>query len=509
MSPSLLKPANHFITGRDETAAGDAHERAGSLAHEVLDGYVRVVALTRHLHKDARTGAATLRLPGQMYDIEAERVARNVERGLILEPYQGSIDWWNAPGRILAAEPCDAEPLTREQRPGALKIIAGTGYDPGSAAFRLHTAINETTHHASAFVRWGHTNPHCDLRQYDGAKDAALVRQAVLEADVIHQHIAPFVLNNTGLRAQSHQLVIRHYHGSSQNGTHLEPMIDRAQGYTLLGARLSLVAEAKAEGLDMHWSPIPVPVARYRALRDAARAQKHLRFNEDPWTPLEGAATPERPLRIAHSPTNERIKGSAILRDVVKGLQAKGVPVVVDYIRNVSLGESLWRKALCDVCFDSFWLGIQGSGLEAGAMEMPVIAGDESVAQLYLDEIGSIPYMFADDANRLAEQIAALAMDGGVRDYEARLVSAYVEGIHDYAAVAARYERTLAKVLKRLDVITAPTDYDRWFATPQAIIGGGTPIRIDKAYADQSPEEIVSREVVADDKRASRKRGRR
>ena len=161
MADALLRPA--FVTGRDEAAAGDAHERAGSLAHDVLDGYVRVVALARHLHTDARTGKSTLYLPWQMYDIEAERVARNVARGLILEPYQGSIDWWAAPGRILAAEPCTAQPLAMAPDDSALKIIAGVGYDPGSAAFRLHTAINETTKHASAFVRWGHTNPHCDL----------------------------------------------------------------------------------------------------------------------------------------------------------------------------------------------------------------------------------------------------------------------------------------------------------------------------------------------------------
>ena len=84
----------------------------------------------------------------------------------------------------------------------------------------------------------------------------------MLGADVIHQHIAPYVLNNTGLRAQAHQLVIRHYHGSTEKGTHLEPMFDRAQGYTLVGARLALVAEARAEGLTMDWSPIPMPVMR-------------------------------------------------------------------------------------------------------------------------------------------------------------------------------------------------------------------------------------------------------
>jgi len=169
---------------------------------------------------------------------------------------------------------------------------------------------------------------------------------------------------------------------------------------------------------------------------------------------MHGGATTKRPLRIAHSPTNERIKGSSILRDVVKDLNAQGVPVVVDYIRNVSLAESLVRKALCDVAFDSFWLGIQGSGLEAGAMELPVIAGDEHAASLYDEEIGYTPYTFANDAAGLAKQIRRLAMDAGAREDATKLTADYVEQVHDYAAVALRYEQMLARVLGRPDVLT-------------------------------------------------------
>ncbi|MES2524044.1 MAG: glycosyltransferase [Gemmatimonadota bacterium] len=433
-----------YIAGRDEALAGEQSRVLG----EAPEGHALVVAVSRFRYMDLTREVNDLMLPGQQFYMDASRVEANVANGLVHVPHATRLDWWNAAGRILAAEPADdVHPLATEPTEGALKIVAGVGYDPGAAAFRLHTAINETTKHTSAFVRYGHSNPHCDLRQYDSVVDGAIIRDAVLEADVIHCHVATWLINNTGLRPRPEQLLIKHYHGSAQHGSHLEPMLDRAMGVTVLGARLSLVAEAKTEGLDMHWSPIPVPVQRYRALRDAVR-------QEAGWTPLEGAATTARPLRIAHSPTNEMIKGSSVLRDVVHQLQKQGVPVEVEWIRGVSLEESLRRKALCDVAFDSFWLGIQGSGLEAGAMELPVIAGDSDVRGLYNELLDYCPYTFANDAAELSEAIEAFAMDAGVRAFSSQKVARYVEQYHDYAAVADRYERTLAKVLGRDDVLT-------------------------------------------------------
>jgi hypothetical protein len=436
--PHEKPPLSALIAGRDEVLAGEQHDR---VLGPCPPGHQLVVCIARHRYVDKAREINDLMLPGQQYYMDETRVAGCVARKLVHVPRATALDWWNAAGRILAAEPVDdVHPLADGPSEGALRIVAGVGYDPGSAAFRLHSAVNETTKHASAFVRWGNSNPHCDVRQYDGTADAAIVRDAMLQADVIHCHVQPFLINNTGIRPRPEQLVIRHYHGSSQTGSHLEPIFDRAQGFLLLGARLSLVAEAKGEGLDMDWCPIPVPVQRYRALRDAERAAHD-------WRPLEGVATVQRPLRIAHSPTNERIKGSSILRDVVRSLQKKGVPVEVAWIRGVTLAESLRRKALCDVAFDSFWLGIQGSGLEAGAMQLPVIAGDQDVASLYRHEVGHVPYTFAKDGADLFTVIERMAMHSDFREAEAQVTATYVEHVHDYEAVARRYELTLAKRL--------------------------------------------------------------
>lgn len=437
-----------YVQHADEVAAAEDLRRTG-MAEDVPPTHRLVIATTRHRFRDAGRGLDFIALPGQAYAMPHDRVAANVAAGLVIVPTNATIEWFTAPGRVLLAEAGTATPLVTAPTPASLKIAAGCGYDPGSAAFRLHSAINEHTHHASAFIRWGDSNPHCDLRQFDGIADGHVARQAVQQADVIHNHVAYFLLNNTGVARKSWQLLVRHYHGSQPNGgTHLEPQWDTARGAMLFGARLQLVAEAERAGLAMRWSPIPMPVDRYAAMAQAIR-------EEHGWTPLDGAATKARPFVIAHSPTNTRIKGTDALRRAVATLEAKGVPVQLEMIHGVSLREALERKALADVCFDSFWLGIQGSGLEAAAMGLPVIAGDHEAAALVSDVNGGCPYEFANDEEMLTKALTRLAMDAGYRRVMTERAHAYVRRFHDYPAVAARYEADLSAWLGR-DVRTPP-----------------------------------------------------
>jgi hypothetical protein len=438
--------------GMDETDSRIGAGRWGVATIKPDGDYTLVVAIARHVYAEPARGVTERVMPGMFYWMESHRVAGNVAAGLVHRADVTPFDWWQAERRILAVE--DAEGVTPKAvkaGKGALTIAMGVGYDPGSAAFRLHTAINETTKHASAFSRWGDTNPHCSLRQYDAQADAHKVRESVLQADVLHNHVAYFLLNNTGLGQRDDQVLIRHYHGSATNGrTNLEPAFDTAKNAVLLGARLQLCEEAASFGLSMAWSPIPMPVRRYRALRDAVRSMPF-------WVPLDGEAAPDRPLRIAHTPTNMRLKGTDVLRRVVHALQQRGVPVALDMIHDVPLRVALERQAACDVTFDSFWLGIQGSGLQAASMEQAVVAGDTENAAIYARRIGAVPYTFADDERGLTEVLERLAMDPAYRASEAARVSAYAETYHDYAVVGAMYERVLAKVTGNQSVITSPT----------------------------------------------------
>lgn len=440
-----------FIAERDLVETEKATGRWGMTSIKPEGEYTLVVATSRHVYTEKARNISERVMPGMYYWMETHRVEGNMKAKLVHPVGATTMDWWGHNRRLLAVEDCEAVCHSATPTAGALKIAAGTAYDPGSAAFRLHTAINEHSKHASAFVRWGDTNPHCSLRQLDAVQDAYAVRDAVLGADVLHNHIAYYLINNTGIQPREGQLIVRHYHGSAQGDrTNLEPHFDRVKQALLLGARLQLCEEGKVKfGLEMDWSPIPMPVARYRALRDATRVA-------NVWLPLDGPATSKRPLRIAHTPTNMKIKGTDVLRTVVQRLQARRVPVELDLIHGVSLRTALERQALCDVAFDSFWLGIQGSGLQMGAMQQPVIAGDEENRQIYLRRIGYVPYTFANDEDTLSETVERLAVDPAYREEEALRVAEYTMAYHDYAVVAAMYERTLARALNRPDVITDP-----------------------------------------------------
>jgi len=411
-------------------ARRSASEAGGQSSGSALA--ITVIAVERHKYD------GLLYFPGQSYQMAPHRIAANVAAGLVMAPGTTPVHWWDAPGRVIAAETgSDVAPRATRQGLGALRIVQGVGYDPGSAAFRHHSAVNEMTHHASAFVRWGHSNPHCDLRQYDGDADLATVRELVHQADVLHCHVNYMLLSNTGMRPRAEQLVIRHYHGSRPEGkTWLERHLDEAHRAVVVGARLSHVAEWD----KIQWLPIPIPIARYAALREAR-------------APAEGAR-----FRVAHSPTKREYKGTGVFLGVVDRLQRRGVPVEAVLIERQQLRDALAMKAACDAVFDSFWLGIQGSGLEGAAMGLPVIAGDPDVAQLYKQHVGHVPYTYAQDELQLQRQIERLAMDAEYRAEEAARVHRYVVAFHDYAAVAARYEQMLAVALKRPEIVTPTSE---------------------------------------------------
>ena len=351
-----------------------------------------------------------------------------------------TFDFWGAPGRILAAEPCEAHTHSDAPSEGALRIVQGCGYDPGNAAYRFHTAVNETTKHASAFVRFGHTNPFCDIRQVDGDTHKQDARAAVWNADVIHAHVDYLLQAKVGYkwRARPDQLVIRHYHGTrwqkpaKEQWPILNMLEDDLANVTLVGARLTL---CELRPSRMEWLPIAVPVKRYRNM---------VRKERRPG-----------PFRIAHSPTRAEYKGTMELLWAVDKLRGKGLKIDLVMIEGKQHGAALAMKADADLTFDSFWLGIQGSGLEAASMGQMVVAGDESVRDLYeKSEVGGCPYTFAGDRKQLTEVLERAETDPKWYASEAKRVGTYVTKFHDYAAVAKRYEGIIQRVTKWENVET-------------------------------------------------------
>jgi hypothetical protein len=431
------------------------------------EGAVQVIALCRQKVDGGLAHA------GQTYWLERARADFAAARNFVHIMTDAQWDWWTANGRVLSPFEGDREEVfAAAPSDGSLTIVQGCGYDPGSAAYRTHSAINAATKHVSAFVRFGDTNPHCSLRQLDGLRDAPLVRDALLSADVLHCHINYLLAANADARLMASgdtgsvsrpihwrrgQWVVRHYHGSHPSGTTLlEHTVDAAvrdrlaaNGGDLIrvGARLSLCAERGAE--DLRWLPIPMPVARYRALRAAN-------------------STPGAPFRVAHSPTKRQYKGTDKFMAAINGLKRKGLGVEAVLIENRDHGTALRMKAGCDAVFDSLWLGLQGSGLEGGAMGIPCIAGDGDVAALYKQHIGHVPYTFAGDEHGIALAIERLATDAAFYAQEAKRLSEYVVRYHDYPAVAKCYETILADAMGREDIRTTARETDSRAVATQA-----------------------------------------
>lgn len=327
----------------------------------------------------------------------------------------------------------------------ALRIVQLTHYDPGMVAYRLHNAINCTTPHASILGSAAARNPFRALMQFDTAADALALAQAVESADVVHSHldwgILRGLLANEALEGQLSKLpaLVIHHHGS---------LLRKMAGFFAyrdreLGAlRLISNLELTKYGEGLHWLPNPVPVAEYVRLRQRVRA-----------------TVSRETFRVAHSPSKRHLKGTEEFLGACDDLRAQGLTIEPVLIEGMGHKEALEAKAECDACFDSFWLGIQCSGIEAAAMGMPVIAGDPYVAAQYRAMLGYVPYTYANDGKELATAMRELHESAERRAAEAERVQRYVEEYHDEAAVALRYLDLLDAHMgwrQRLSIAPAP-----------------------------------------------------
>lgn len=331
--------------------------------------------------------------------------------------------WETATGRILS--PKELRPHYRAKPASAerLRVLQLTHYDPGSSAYRYHSALNASGAASSAFVRWGHSNPHCDLRQWDGDEERHAAEMLFLSADVILCHVdyRPMTQELGRFPLQSQRL-IRLYHGSVEpprRPTLVEQEKDDTYGAVQLGARLY----HRRLSQRLHWLPIPMPVRDYRARKLAA-----------PYT-----------FRVAHSPTRREIKGTDVFLAVVEGLRAEGHRIEAVLIEELSHGEAIRLKQTCHATFDSFWLGMQGSGLEAACMGQLVIAGDSSVKAENERILGECPYTYAGDAEGLRSVLLQAMTDPVWRKAEAARTEAYVNKYHSYEAVGAAFTSIVEK----------------------------------------------------------------
>jgi hypothetical protein len=341
---------------------------------------------------------------------------------------------WAAPGRLLSPPEVPELYAAAEPTEGALRVLQVTEYDPGSSVYRYHSAANTAPGVLSALVRYDYTNPHCHWRQWDGDAHRVTVDVLAATADVIHVHMDyRGLFQRLRVAPTDRQRVAITYHGSLPPGdlrvTYRDEATDSKLGALVFGAR----PYHHRHGVE-HWLPIPMPVANYQAVRASVTRYP---------LPWQGGR-----LRIAHSPTKRAIKGTEAFLSAVGYLKDYGLPVEPVLIEDMSHGEALALKATCHAVFDSFWLGMQGSGLEGAAMGLPVIAGDaDAVADLAKLGI-PCPWTFADTRDELREVVGRLCVDSGFYAAEAQRVHDYTVAHHDYPVVGAKYARLLREAVR-------------------------------------------------------------
>lgn len=336
---------------------------------------------------------------------------------------------WTTPfGSILTPQtvPSHYEPCSVSLRP---RLLALARYDAGSTAYRYHSAANTVTGGVSTFARLGHDSPFCDLRQYDIEGQRAIVDELFNTAHIVLVH-GDYEVLDQGMRRwhdRARQMLVRHYHGAQPRhvGVEIESFVKTALDDDLGAVQLGSRPDHKNYSPRMHWIPNPMPIADYQALR-----AKH-------WVPIEERE--RKVLRVCHSPTHPRIKGTIEMEETAKMLERKGLGFDLIICRDMAQADVLPLKASCDITFDSFWLGLQGSGLEAAAMGQAVIAGDTQARDAFIRETGGCPYTFAGAFSDFADVLERLIVDPEFRASEARRAETYVRQFHDYPSVGARY----------------------------------------------------------------------
>lgn len=319
--------------------------------------------------------------------------------------------------RVLSATPQSVMSDTAVAKRESLQILMHAYRDDGLAPSRLHTAINRTTPHSSIFVKT-RPGPFSVPDQYLLPRDTWKLNMATSTADLIHFHGVMSVVK--GLRSSIP--TVFHHHGTlyRRNAPDYNRLARERNALVLLS---NLELFSWTDGASAFFLPNTIPVARYAKLASIHRpCLDHVQL-----------------FRVAHSPSQPQRKGTDAFLKVCASLQSKGYPIEPVLIHDQTHRDALRMKATCHAMFDSFWLGMQCSGIEAAAMGMPVIAGDETVAQRYRDHFGAVPYTFAENEQELEYQLARLVDDRAHYDVECTRVGDYVRNNHDESAVALRY----------------------------------------------------------------------
>ena len=155
-------------------------------------------------------------------------------------------------------------------------------------------------------------------------------------------------------------------------------------------------------------------------------------------------------VKVAHAPTQRKIKGTEAFLRAVKRLQDEGHEIELDLIERVSWAECLRRKASADIYYDQTLLGYGNNAIEAWGMGIPVIAGaqERTLAEMRKRFSNELPFYQATEGT-IYEALKALVQSADLRaEYSERGLS-HVRRFHDQKVVVEQLKDVYTRALTR------------------------------------------------------------
>lgn len=338
---------------------------------------------------------------------------------------------------------------------GKRVLVWSTGQDTGGQGYRIGTAFKL---HAPAW-RVDVLNDSPSSLAYPELTVPAkaghrrlLARDLYRSADVVH-------LRNS-LRGWQQQdqgqgkPTLLHHHGTLFREGHVRvSALARQIGAVEVASTLDLVL--LEPGLD--WLPSPYEAEEMARLRADGRADLR---------DMPGV------LRVAHLPTNAKVKDSASILAALRQLQDEGhrleIITNVDakgHARHVSWRTALWHKAKADIYVDQLTLGYGNNAVESWAFGQPVVAGvaDPAVRDEMLRRWGVLPFVPATpDTVYLA--LLRLIESPTMRAEYAQIGREHFDRYHDSRRVVAQLQGLYASATPTRPLELVPYASPGWAA---------------------------------------------
>ena len=147
-------------------------------------------------------------------------------------------------------------------------------------------------------------------------------------------------------------------------------------------------------------------------------------------------------IRIVHSPTNRKYKGTEGIVRVIEKL-SRSFPIEFLLLENKPRNQVLQIKRSCDICIDQVGglgggTGYGKSGLETLAMEIPTVTNMTEEYEQWLPEN---PFIVANDTRQLEEKLVHLIENQTYREMMGLKGKVWVHKYHSYQSVnVALYE---------------------------------------------------------------------